>query len=64
MARPAASSLEELIRTPVERRSMAVESLDELAWRADLATKELTFVLITVMTFLLKLESKLDKKLF
>jgi hypothetical protein len=43
---------------------MAVESLVELAWRADFATKELTFVLITVMTFLLKLESKLDKKLF
>ena len=49
--RPAASSAAELIRLPVERRSMAVD-IARLFWEsASRATRDLTFVLITDMVF-------------
>ena len=54
MLKPAASSDAELIRLPVERRSMAVD-IWRLFWvSASRATRDLTFVLITDMVFLLK----------
>ena len=49
MARPAASSLAELIREPVERRSMAVDIARSLRFIASRAIIEDVFVLITVM---------------
>jgi hypothetical protein len=51
MARPAASSLDELTRLPVDKRSMAVARLRALPAMAFCATSDFTLVLITVMIF-------------
>ena len=47
--RPAASSLAELIREPVERRSIAVDMARSFRCIASLANNEAVLVLITVM---------------
>ena len=49
MARPAASSLAELIRDPVESRSIAADMSLSLRFIASRAIIEDVFVLITVM---------------
>jgi hypothetical protein len=49
IARPAASSLAELMREPVERRSIAVDMARSFRCIASLASNEAVFVLITVM---------------
>jgi hypothetical protein len=51
MARPAASSLAELIRMPEDRRSMAVVWFKAEVRREFCAAIALKFVLITVMDF-------------
>jgi hypothetical protein len=54
MARPAASSLAELMRMPVDKRSMEVEESRADRRSEDCADKALIFVLITDMDFLLQ----------
>jgi hypothetical protein len=54
MARPAASSLAELMRMPVDKRSMEVEESTAERRNEDCADKALMFVLITDMDFLLQ----------
>jgi hypothetical protein len=55
MARPAASSLAELMRMPVDKRSIEVEASMEERRNEDCADKALMFVLITdAMDFLLQ----------
>jgi hypothetical protein len=49
MARPAASSFAELMREPVDSRSIAVDMARSLRWIASLATNEEVFVLIIVI---------------
>jgi hypothetical protein len=51
MARPAASSLAELMRTPLERRSMAVVWLKADVRKEFCAAIALKFVLMTDMDF-------------
>jgi hypothetical protein len=48
-ARPAESSFAELIREPVDRRSIAVDIARSFRWIASRATSEEVFVLITVI---------------
>jgi hypothetical protein len=54
MARPAASSVAELMRIPVERRSMDVAELMLVLRNEDCAASALMLVLITDMDFLLQ----------
>jgi hypothetical protein len=54
MARPAASSLAELMRMPVDKRSMEVEESTAERRNEDCADNALMFVLITDMDFLLQ----------
>jgi hypothetical protein len=54
MAKPAASSLAELMRMPVDKRSMEVEESMVVRRNEDCADKALMFVLITDMDFLLQ----------
>jgi hypothetical protein len=58
MAKPAASSDAELIRLPVDKRSIAVDKLRLLIVIASRATIDLMLVLITVMIFLLKVDQR------
>jgi hypothetical protein len=51
MAIPAASSLEELIRLPVDSRSMATDNGRSFACKDALAIKALIFVLMTGIWF-------------
>jgi hypothetical protein len=54
MARPAASSLAELMRMPVDKRSMEVEESMAVRRKELCAASALIFVLITDMDFLLQ----------
>jgi hypothetical protein len=54
MARPAASSLAELMRMPVDKRSMEVEESMAVRRKELCAASALMFVLITDMDFLLQ----------
>jgi hypothetical protein len=54
MARPAASSLAELMRMPVDKRSMEVDESTAERRKDDCADKALMLVLITDMDFLLQ----------
>jgi hypothetical protein len=54
MARPAASSLAELMRMPVDKRSMEVEESTAERRNEDCADSALMLVLITDMDFLLQ----------
>jgi hypothetical protein len=54
MDKPAASSLAELMRLPVDKRSMAVDKERPTFMSESWATSDFTFVLTTVMVLPLK----------